>query len=75
MQLSIIGQQATERLLAAGGLEARVVEFSFFPFGPLFEQSRAQIERVEQLSDASHITVGDEDVMVAYLLEVTHRGA
>ena len=73
MQLSIIGQQATAGLLEDGGLEARVVEFSFFPFGPLFEQSRAQIERVEQLSDAYHVAVGDEDVMVAYLLEVTRR--
>jgi S-methylmethionine-dependent homocysteine/selenocysteine methylase/SAM-dependent methyltransferase len=75
MQLSVVGQLATERLLAAADLEARVVEFSFFPFGPLFVQSKPQIERVEQLSDAYHITVGDEDVMVAYLLEVTHRGA
>ena len=74
MQLSIIGQAATERLLAAGGLAARVAEFSFFPFGPLFEQSREQIERVEQLSDAYHVAVGDEDVMVAYLLEVTRAG-
>ncbi len=74
MQLSIVGQSTTERILAASGLEARVVEFSFFPFGPLFAENRAQIERVEQLSDAYHITVGDEDVMVAYLLEVTHRG-
>ena len=74
MQLSIVGQRATEQLLAAGGLEARVVDFSFFPFGPLFERSRDQIERVEQLSDAYHIQVGDEDVMVAYLLEVTRSG-
>jgi hypothetical protein len=71
MQLSIIGQQATERILAAEGLSARVVDFSFFPFGPLFVESRGQIERVEQLSDAYHIAVGGEDVMVAYLLEVT----
>ena len=75
MQLSIVGQQRTERLLAAGGLEARVVEFSFFPFGPLFAENRAQIERVEQLSDAYHIAVGGEDVMVAYLLEVTRKAA
>ena len=75
MQLSIVGQLQTERLLAAGGLETRVVEFSFFPFGPLFAENRAQIERVEQLSDAYHIAVGGEDVMVAYLLEVTHKAA
>ncbi len=71
MQLSIVGQRATERLLAAGELEARVVELSFFPFGPLFVRSQPQIERVEQLSDAYHVNVGGEDVMVAYLLEVT----
>ena len=72
MQLSIIGQRATDRLLADGGLRARAVAFSFFPFGPVFEGSRAQIERVEELSDAYHVAVGGEDVMVAYLLEVTH---
>ena len=75
MQLSIVGQATTERLLAAGGLEARVVEFSFFPFGPLFERSRTQIARVERLSDAYHISVADEDVMAAYLLEVSRRAA
>jgi S-methylmethionine-dependent homocysteine/selenocysteine methylase/SAM-dependent methyltransferase len=74
MQLSIVGQAATERQLARAGLQARVVDFSFFPFGPLFEASKAQIERVESLSDAYHIAVGGEDVMVAYLLEVTRSG-
>ncbi len=71
MQLSLVGQAATERLLASAGLRARVVDFSFFPFSTLFERHRAQIERVEQLSDAYHIRLGDEDVVVAYLLEVT----
>ncbi len=71
MQLSIVGQQQTARLLEAGGLRARVVDFSFFPFGPVFEQNNRQIARVEQLSDAYHLHLGDEDVMVAYLLEVT----
>jgi len=71
MQLSIIGQAQTERLLAEGGLRATVVDFSFFPFGPLFVENREQIERVEQVSDAYHLQLADEDVMVAYLLEVT----
>ncbi len=75
MQLSLVGQAATERLLASSGLQARVVDFSFFPFSPLFEQHREQIERVEQLSDAYHVGLGDEDVVVAYLLEVTHARA
>ena len=75
MQLSIVGQLATQRLLQAAGLEARVVDFSFFPFGPLFTSSKEQILRVEQLSDAYHVAVADEDVMVAYLLEVTRGGS
>jgi S-methylmethionine-dependent homocysteine/selenocysteine methylase/SAM-dependent methyltransferase len=72
MQLSIVGQVETERLLAEGGLRARVIDFSFFPFGPLFAENREQIERVEQLSDAYHLKLASEDVVIAYLLEVTH---
>jgi S-methylmethionine-dependent homocysteine/selenocysteine methylase/SAM-dependent methyltransferase len=71
MQLSILGQAQTERLLAEGGLRARVEDFSFFPFGPLLEENREQIVRVEQLSDAYHLHFSGEDVVVAYLLEVT----
>jgi len=70
MQLSIISQAQTEALLAEQGFTARVVDYSFFPFGPLFDENREQIERVEQLSDAYHIRMADDDVMVAYLLEI-----
>jgi S-methylmethionine-dependent homocysteine/selenocysteine methylase/SAM-dependent methyltransferase len=73
MQLSIVGQQGTSRILGEAGLKMRVVDFSFFPFGPIFERNQAQIERVEQFSDAYHFKVADDDVMVAYLLEITHR--
>ena len=31
---------------------------------------RTQIERVEELSDAYHLQVGERDVVVAYLLEI-----
>ena len=71
MQLSIVGQSQTTRLLAEGGLTAKIVDFSFFPFGPMFQQNTNQIDRVEKLSDAYHLRFADEDVMVAYLLEVT----
>jgi S-methylmethionine-dependent homocysteine/selenocysteine methylase/SAM-dependent methyltransferase len=71
MQLSILGQAQTERLLAEGGLRARVADFSFFPYGPLFEENRAQIDHVEELSDAYHLRYAGEDVVVAYLLEIT----
>ena len=70
MQLSIVGQAETARLLEAGGLQSRIVDFSFFPFGPVFEPNRPQIARVEGQSDAYHLAFADEDVMVAYLLEI-----
>ncbi len=70
MQLSIVGQRRTAELFERHGLEACVLDFSFFPFGPLFSRNKEQILRVEELSDAHHLTLGDEDVMVAYLLEV-----
>ena len=71
MQLSILGQARTAELLARAGYEARVVDFSFFDFHQLFSERKTQIERVEELSDAYHLNFRDEDVMVAYLLEVT----
>ena len=74
LQLSILGQVRTAELLASYGLEARVVDYSFFPFGPLFEANGPQIARVEELSDAHHLAVGGDNVMIAYLLEIT-RGS
>ena len=71
LQLSILSQQRTEALVESLGLQARVAEFGFFPFGAHFEENRAQIDRVEQLSDAYHLTIGDRDLMLAYVLEVT----
>jgi S-methylmethionine-dependent homocysteine/selenocysteine methylase/SAM-dependent methyltransferase len=70
MQLSIVGQAETARLLAEHGLQGRVVDFSFFPFDPLFQQNDRQIRRAEEGSDAYHLRFQDEDVMVAYLLEL-----
>jgi S-methylmethionine-dependent homocysteine/selenocysteine methylase/SAM-dependent methyltransferase len=70
MQLSILGQRETSRQLQRAGLQARVVDFSFFPFSDLFRTNGAQIERVEKLSDAFHLGLGGSDIMVAYLLEV-----
>ena len=56
------------------GLRRRVVDFGFFEFTDLFHDKEQQIHRVEQLSDAYHLRLGDQNVIVAYLLEVT-RGA
>ncbi len=73
MQLSILSQLQTAELLERSGLASRVVDFGFLPFTPAFERNREQIERVEQLSDAYHLKLGAEDVLVAYLVEVAPR--
>ncbi|HXH87704.1 MAG TPA: homocysteine S-methyltransferase family protein [Gaiellaceae bacterium] len=70
MQLSILSQLETATQLEGVGLAGRVVDFGFFPFSETFERNRAQIERVEELSDAYHLRLGDANVMVAYLLEI-----
>ena len=73
MQLSIIGQERTAAQLEALGYRARVVDYAFFEFHELFEEVSEQIGRVEELSDAYHLKLGDRDVMVAYLLEITRK--
>jgi S-methylmethionine-dependent homocysteine/selenocysteine methylase len=73
MQLSIIGQQRTALQLQARGYSSRVVDFAFFEFHELFKEKSPQIERVEQLSDAYHLKLGDQDVMIAYLMEITRQ--
>jgi SAM-dependent methyltransferase len=71
MQISVMSQVRSEELLAEAGLRARVLDFSFFYFSPVFYENIEQIRRVEQLSDAYHLKLGQCDVMIMYLLEVT----
>jgi S-methylmethionine-dependent homocysteine/selenocysteine methylase/SAM-dependent methyltransferase len=73
MQLSILSQLRTAEILEEHGLAARVVDLGFFPMSGVFRENRDQIARVEQLSDAWHLELGEEDVMVAYLLEIQRR--
>jgi S-methylmethionine-dependent homocysteine/selenocysteine methylase/SAM-dependent methyltransferase len=73
MQISILSQLRTAKLLAEAGFDIKVVDFSFFHFSPTFYENIEQIRRVEQLSDAYHLSFGEDDIMVMYLLEVMHR--
>ncbi len=70
VQLSILSQRRTAELLAATGLDVRVVEYSVFEFPPELADHRTQIGRVERLSDANHLRSGGRDLLVAYLLEI-----
>jgi S-methylmethionine-dependent homocysteine/selenocysteine methylase/SAM-dependent methyltransferase len=73
VQLSIIGQRRTAELLQSAGLEARVVDFSFLEADDPGSSMRRQMARVEAHSDAYHLSFGDTDVLVAYLLEITRK--
>jgi S-methylmethionine-dependent homocysteine/selenocysteine methylase/SAM-dependent methyltransferase len=70
MQLSIIGEHRTAELLEQAGYQSQVVDFGFVAL-----DRRDQVLRVEERSDAYHVKLGDGDVMVAYLLEVSRRTA
>src|SRR4051812_34542036 len=74
MQLSLLSQQRTAELLDAAGFRAEVVDWAMFGAGAEYAEAGAQIDRVEDLSDAYHLRVGDRDVLVAYLLEITAKG-
>jgi len=71
MQLSILSQLQTAQLLQTSGLESKVLDFGFFPFTSVFARNSPQIRRVEDASDAFHLSLGDAEVMVAYLLELS----
>ncbi len=70
MQISALSQIRTSELVSAAGLEAKVIDFSFFHFGPLFDENKDQIKRVSELSDAFYLSFDRENVMVMYLLEL-----
>jgi homocysteine S-methyltransferase len=72
VQLSILSERRTAALLAGAGLVARAVDFAVYPLPSDYEDSQAQVERVEKLSDAYHLSVGDQAALVAYLLEIHH---
>jgi S-methylmethionine-dependent homocysteine/selenocysteine methylase/SAM-dependent methyltransferase len=73
VHLSILSRAATDRALAEAGLVAEVADVSVLPFPPELEESRTQVRRVEELSDAYHVELGAHDAVVAYLLEIRHR--
>src|SRR3954454_20400787 len=74
MQLSILSQQRTAELLDAAGFRADVVDWVMYGLPADQAPAPEQLARVEDLSDAFHLRVGERDVLVAYLLEITAKG-
>ena len=72
VQFSIASQQRTAELLAEAGLSPRSSTTRCSSSRPGSTSRAEQIGRVEQLSDAYHVRVGEHPLMVAYLLEIRH---
>ncbi|WP_320669506.1 homocysteine S-methyltransferase family protein [Patulibacter defluvii] len=70
VQVSFLSREATVARLAERGLRARVAGYELYPFPEAFASSADQIRRVEDRSDAYHVRVGEQDLAVAYLLEI-----
>jgi S-methylmethionine-dependent homocysteine/selenocysteine methylase/SAM-dependent methyltransferase len=73
MQCSILSQRHTAELLEAHALDVEVVDYELFELPSSLDDHRAQIRRVEELSDAYHLRIGDRDLLVAYVLEIRPR--
>jgi cyclopropane fatty-acyl-phospholipid synthase-like methyltransferase len=71
MQLSLLSRSRTGELLATHGLDVRIADQRVFPLPP--ELDAEQIRRVEELSDAYHLRIGERELLVAYLLEIRHQ--
>ena len=74
MQLSIVGQAETAALLAAAGLQAPRRRLQLLPVRPAVRaEPRADRARRGALGRVPPRASADEDVMVAYLLEITRE--
>jgi release factor glutamine methyltransferase len=72
-QTSLISQRRTMEMLSAAGMEAQVVDWHFWPAG-VRQEARPHLDQIEQVSDAFHFRVADqEEILVVYLLEIRRR--
>jgi S-methylmethionine-dependent homocysteine/selenocysteine methylase/SAM-dependent methyltransferase len=71
VQLSIVGEQRTVQRLERLGYGVRVVDYEVVPLESMVDGASDQIKHVEAHSDAYGLTVGDQELVVAYLLEIT----
>lgn len=69
---SLLSRERTEQLLAEAGLTAEVVWWQLDELPEVLRGRRDHLRHVEQLSDAYLLELGDQDVVVTYLLEIRH---
>jgi S-methylmethionine-dependent homocysteine/selenocysteine methylase/SAM-dependent methyltransferase len=70
VHLSTVSQAATSEMLRRSSLSESVVDHRPYRFPASLVGATAQIDRVEELSDAYHLRLGSTAMVVAYLLEI-----
>jgi S-methylmethionine-dependent homocysteine/selenocysteine methylase/SAM-dependent methyltransferase len=69
---SLVSRELTVELLARRGLSVDVVAWQLDDLSDDYRQRREHLVHVQQLSDAHTLHLGDEEILVTYLLEVRH---
>jgi hypothetical protein len=69
---SLLSRERTVDQIAEAGLTVDVVSWELQDLPPEFLSQREHLARIEQLSDAHTLSIGDDVVLVTYLLEVRH---
>jgi S-methylmethionine-dependent homocysteine/selenocysteine methylase/SAM-dependent methyltransferase len=69
---SLLSREQTLELLAARGLSAEVVAWQLDDLPDDYRQQREHLVHVQQLSDAHTLHLGDEEILVTYLLKIRH---
>jgi release factor glutamine methyltransferase len=69
---SLLSREKTLELLAAAGLSAEVVAWELQDLPSAYREQGEHIAHVEQLSDGYILRVGEDAVLVTYLLEIRH---
>ncbi|HEY2653026.1 MAG TPA: 50S ribosomal protein L11 methyltransferase, partial [Solirubrobacteraceae bacterium] len=70
--VSLLSREKTLELLAAAGLSAEVVAWELQDLPAAYRAQGEHVAHVEQLSDGYTLRVGEDAVLVTYLLEIRH---
>jgi len=70
---SLLSREQTLERVSRVGLSARVVSWELQDLPREYVEQREHLAHIEQLSDGYALHLGDQDVLVTYVLEIRHR--
>ena len=69
---SLLSRERTADLIARAGMVAEVLAWELQDLPREFLEHRDHLAHIEQISDGYTLHIGDQDVLVTYLLEIRH---